>query len=267
MAKLNYRRFGEGEPIIIMHGLYGSSDNWVTIARFLMQQFSVYVLDMRNHGASPHLPDHNYDVMVDDLVEFMNDESIYSAVLLGHSMGGKVAMFFAAIYPERVKKLIIVDISPRSYEGGLGDHQEGEHKRILKALSDLNLEKLVSRQDAEKELLESIKSERIVQFLMKSLRRERDKTFYWKINIDVLFKNLPNILVGLENNKNEIKHFSNPVLFIKGGNSSYIKENDEIIIFELFKNVRIETIAGASHWLHAEKPLELLNLINEFTLS
>lgn len=267
MAKLNFRKFGEGEPLIIMHGLYGSSDNWVSIARELMHDFSVYVIDLRNHGSSPHLPEHNYQAMTDDLVEFMNDNQIYSSVILGHSMGGKVAMFFTAIHPERVKKLVVVDISPRSYEFEKGDRQITDHKHILEAMASIDISKMASREQADEILAKTISSDRIRHFLLKNLRRNRDKSFQWKINVDVLNQNLPAVLVGIEDEKDELSSFLNPALFIKGGNSDYIQVQDEEMIKDYFYNVQIKTIPDASHWVHAEKTTEFLRIIKEFIYS
>jgi len=267
MAKLNFRKLGEGEPLIIMHGLYGSSDNWVSIARELMTNFSVYIIDMRNHGASPHLPDHNYQVMTNDLIEFMNENEIYSSIILGHSMGGKVAMFFTAMNPERVKKLVIVDISPRSYNLEKGDNQVTHHEQILDGLSSINLANIENRVQVDDALAQTIESQRIRQFLLKNLRRNRDGSYHWKINIDVLKQNLPSVLIGLEDEKEELNIYSNPTLFIKGENSDYINTTDEKMIKEYFSKSKIITINNASHWVHAEKPDEFIKAVKEFVLT
>lgn len=267
MAKLNYKKFGEGEPLIIMHGLYGSSDNWVTIARELMSNFSVYVLDLRNHGTSVHLSEHNYHVMTDDLVEFMNDNSISAATIVGHSMGGKVAMFFTALHPQRVKRLVVVDISPRSYSYDKGSSQVTDHKKILGALASLDLQQIENRNQVDKLLTSIIPSIRVRQFLLKNLKRDRDKSFHWKINVDVLNQNLPSILIGLEDEQDNLLEYSNKSLFIKGENSDYITNTDELMIKEYFKSVEIITVKGASHWVHAEKPDEFIKIVKEFVLS
>ncbi len=169
MAKLNYRKFGEGEPLIIMHGLFGSSDNWVSIARELMQYCMVYVIDLRNHGASPHLPEHNYNVMVNDLVEFMNDNDIGQATIMGHSMGGKVAMFFTALYPERVKKLVVIDISPRTCKFDKEDDLVADHRFILEKLESFNLQYIKSRSEINLQLTKVIPSAGVRQFLLKNI--------------------------------------------------------------------------------------------------
>ncbi|PKP11602.1 MAG: alpha/beta hydrolase [Bacteroidetes bacterium HGW-Bacteroidetes-4] len=266
MAKLSFKKFGAGEPLIILHGLYGSSDNWVSVARELMDFFSVYVLDLRNHGDSPHLPEHNYQVMTDDLVEFMNEQQIYSANILGHSMGGKVAMMFTALNPERVKNLVVVDISPRSYSSDSGDSQIADHQTIMNALFSVDLQKLKSRSEADSLLAKQINSKRIRQFLLKNLHRNKDKSFSWKINLDVLYQSLPQVLIGLEDEASGLEDFRYATLFIKGGQSDYIRDKDETLIRQMFRNVKIETIPSASHWVHAEEPDVFLALVKNFLL-
>ncbi|MFA6400704.1 MAG: alpha/beta fold hydrolase [Salinivirgaceae bacterium] len=266
MAKLNYKHFGEGSPLIILHGLYGSSDNWVSIARELMSNFSVYLVDLRNHGASPHLPEHNYQVMVDDLLEFMNDKQLYSAIIMGHSMGGKVAMWFTSLFPERVKKLIVVDISPRSYSLSSGDAQVEQHQKILKGLLSIPLHTIENRKEVEELIKDSIDSERVGKFLIKNLHRNHDKSFQWKINVDVLYQNLPAVLIGLEGEEHNLAQFRGTVLFIKGGESHYIQPADEDLIRRCFQNVKIVTIPGASHWVHADAPETFLRELFRFIL-
>jgi pimeloyl-ACP methyl ester carboxylesterase len=266
MAKLNFKHYGQGEPLIILHGLYGSSDNWVSIARELMDFFSVYVLDLRNHGASPHLPEHNYHVMVDDLLEFMNDQQMYTANILGHSMGGKVAMLFTAFNPERVKKLIVVDISPRTYSLDSGDLQVNEHQNILQSLRSVDIQNVKDRNDVDHWLVSRIPSARIRQFLLKNLHRNKDKSFSWKFNIDVLYQSLDNVLIGIEDEVDGLEAHHYATLFIKGGNSDYIRIQDEELIYKWFKNVKIETIPNASHWVHAEEPELFLEKVKNFLI-
>lgn len=267
MAKLNYKKFGEGESLIIMHGLYGASDNWVSVARELMNDFSVYIIDLRNHGASIHLPEHNYQVMTDDLVEFMNDNSIISSTIVGHSMGGKVAMFFTALHPERVKKIVVVDISPRSYNIDRRDSQVTDHEEILGALASLDLQRIENRNQVDELLALEIPSLRIRQFLLKNLKRDKDKSFHWKINVDVLKQNLPSILIGLEDEQDNLLQYTNKALFIKGEKSDYITKDDKVMIKEYFNNVQIVTINNASHWVHAEKTDEFVKIVKEFVMS
>lgn len=266
MAKLSFKHFGEGPSLIILHGLYGSSDNWVSIARELMSNFSVYLVDLRNHGASPHLPDHNYQVMVDDLLEFMNDRQLYSSIIIGHSMGGKVAMWFTSLFPEKVKKLIVVDISPRSYSIESGDIQVKEHQQILKGLLSIPLQTIENRQQVENLFTEYVSSERVRQFLLKNLHRNKDRSFHWKLNVDALYQNLPAVLIGLESEEQELGKFKGQVLFIKGGASKYIQSIDEKLIQRCFQNVKIVTIPGASHWVHSDAPDVFLRELVRFII-
>jgi pimeloyl-ACP methyl ester carboxylesterase len=244
--------------------LYGSSDNWVGIARELMSNNCVYLLDLRNHGSSPHTEEHNYSVMTDDVLEFFNDNNIYSALVMGHSMGGKVAMSFAALYPDRVKKLIVVDISPRGYAMTEGDKQISEHTIILESLKRIRLGEIVSRNQVGDLLSQTIKNENVRLFLLKNLVRSKENVYSWKINLSVLYESLENVVVGLEGEFDDLKSFCNPALFIKGGDSPYIQEKDVVLIKEIFKDVCVETIAGASHWVHAEKTKEFLQIVNRF---
>lgn len=263
---LNYKILGEGEPLIIFHGLYGSLDNWIGIARELKTDFKVILVDLRNHGKSPHSNEHNYNVMADDLLELMNSLGIYSANLLGHSMGGKVVLSFALINPERVKRLIVVDIAPRTYKLELGDKQISEHSYILSALKSLNIDELTSRDQANEQLSKEIPNERIRAFLLKNLYRDSEKHFKWRLNIEILRKSLDEILEGFEDSFSEFKHLKSPVLFIKGGVSEYISNQDTEQIKNLFSNCTIEIIDQASHWVHAEKPAEFIQIVRKFCL-
>jgi len=264
MVKLTYKVIGEGEPLIILHGLYGSSDNWAGIARELQGQFKVYTIDLRNHGRSPHNNEHNYEVMADDLLNLMNEKDIYSANLLGHSMGGKVVLSFALFNPERVKRLIVVDISPRTYQEKLGDKQINEHKQILTSIKSIDIEKLESREEADGLLAKNISNVRIRSFLLKNLYRNKDREFQWRLNIDVLLANLNHVLLGFENYFADFAALNSPILFIKGGASDYIQSQDIELINNTFKRATVKTILDASHWVHAEKPDEFIRLVKEF---
>ncbi len=266
MIKLNYKIYGEGEPLVIMHGLYGTLDNWVGIARELQNNFKVIIVDLRNHGKSPHSKVHNYEVMVDDLLNLMNDLEIYSANIMGHSMGGKVAMAFAAFNPERVKRLLIVDISPRTYLVEEGDLQFTEHVKIMDALASLDLSNLNSREDADSFLSKKIPFDRVRWFLLKNLYRNKDKSFGWKLNVSALRSNLENVLQGFENLSEEFKLLDCPVVFIKGGASNYIRDIDTELINSLFPNSKTVSINEASHWVHAEKPNEFLLVVKQFCM-
>jgi esterase len=200
-------------PIIILHGLYGSSDNWLTIGKELSSDYLVYIVDLRNHGNSPHTDRHTYPLMKLDLLEFVDRYDIERAVIIGHSMGGKVAMAFSAEFPERIKSMVVIDIGPKSYHS-LRDYssQAIEHMNILSAMQDIDFSIAKTREDIDARLKAYIKSPRIRNFLMKNIRREKDNTFSWKINVEVLIQELPAILDGVVFKAQVVSGF--PVLFI-----------------------------------------------------
>ncbi|MEL6867830.1 MAG: alpha/beta fold hydrolase, partial [Bacteroidota bacterium] len=178
--ELNYKEFGQGDPIIILHGLFGTLDNWQTIARQLANNYMVYIVDQRNHGRSPHSQEFNYQVMADDLASFMESRWIYKAHLIGHSMGGKTAMQFALNHSDLVDRLIIVDIGPQQYEG--------RHQTIFEALISIDIKKVESRQQAEAMLATRIEDVGVRQFLLKNLSRQKEGGYQWKMNLPVLYK-------------------------------------------------------------------------------
>ncbi|HET8859928.1 alpha/beta fold hydrolase [Marivirga sp.] len=251
--KLNYKELGNsGEPLIILHGLFGSSDNWMTIGRKLSEKFKVYLVDQRNHGDSPHDKVHNYEAMASDLEEFIESNKIKNPHIIGHSMGGKTAMYFAVQHPDLYDKLVIVDIAPKAYPV--------HHDTILEGLCSLKLDELESRSDADKKLAEYVPEKGVRQFLLKNLTRNDEKEFEWKINLPVLEKNIEIVGKGLEKRLATEKD----VLFVGGKNSKYIQSEDHITINNFFPNAKIEMIEGAGHWIHAEKPEEFLRLIEDF---
>ena len=187
MIDLNYKEFGLGEPVIILHGLFGTLDNWQTIAKKLSDHFTVFILDLRNHGRSPQTDDDfNYQVLADDLAEFMQDHWIYEARIVGHSMGGKVAMEFALNHPDSVKKLVVIDIAPKDYRSG--------HDDIFDALIDIDLSTLTDRKEAETYLMNVLNNEvETVQFLLKNLSRQTESEgggYEWKMNLPVCIKTI-----------------------------------------------------------------------------
>jgi len=254
--KLFSRKYGTGFPIVILHGLYGSSDNWLTIGKTLSEKYSVYLIDQRNHGKSEHSNIHNYDAMSDDLFEFFNENKIEKAIVIGHSMGGKTAMFFAEKFPEMVKKLIVVDIAPFTYSAKFAT----SHEHILNSLSKLNLEICETRIEIENQLSEYIEEESLRKFLLKNIGRNADNSFYWIMNLSVLKNSLPDILQGLET-QNKINV---PTLFIKGEKSHHIEMSDFEKIKSIFTNAKFEIIKNAGHWLHAEQPEAFLNRLNTY---
>lgn len=247
--KLNFKETGEGSPLIILHGLFGSSDNWISIAQKLGKNRKVYVLDQRNHGDSPHSAEFNYEVMASDLKEFVIDHSIGNFDLIGHSLGGKTAMVFASQYPELVDNLIIVDIAPKQYPV--------HHDTIIEGLKSINLDTLQSRTEADNALSKFVPLMGVRQFLLKNLKRTSN-VFEWKINLDVIEKEIAEVGKELPASAT----FNKPTLFIRGGLSNYILEEDMELILSHFKNAKLTTVKGASHWVHAEKPDAFLEVVN-----
>jgi esterase len=250
--KLFYRELGEGEPLVILHGVFGSSDNWFTVSKTLAEDHKVYLVDARNHGHSPRASEFNYDVMSQDLELFLKDHSIKDPVIIGHSMGGKTVMKFASKYPDMLKKIIVVDISPRYYKR--------HHDSILEGLKSIDLKQLSSRQQADEQLAKFEEDPGVRQFLLKNLYRNQDNEFDWRINLEVIDKNIDNVGEALPENT----RINIPALFIKGSKSRYIKEEDEKLITKIFPNVSIETIEGAGHWVQAEKPQQFIEVVKRF---
>jgi pimeloyl-ACP methyl ester carboxylesterase len=252
MLELNYKSFGQGDPIIILHGLFGTSDNWQTIGKKLAEHYTVYLVDQRNHGRSPHHDQMTYVDMAEDLHHFMESHWIFKAHIIGHSMGGKTAMQFAWMYPDMVDKLIVVDIAPKRYPGG--------HEEIFKALQKLDLKQIDSRGEAEGALKADIKDLGIRQFLLKNLSRSKSGGYRWKMNLEALWNHYQDIL-GQPPHKGD---FEGPTLFIRGGKSRYIQAEDEPLIEKEFPAAKIVTVEKAGHWVHAEAPKELLQQVNGF---
>jgi esterase len=254
--QLNFKKYGTApENLIIIHGFLGSLDNWQTLAIEFSKNFSVYTIDMRNHGKSPHTEHHSIKLMVEDLANFMKLNKINTTHLLGHSMGGKVAMQFAINYPEKIDKLIIVDIAPREYKHG--------HDSIFEALNAIDLSQITRRKEAEDKMMHLVPDFGTRQFLLKNLTSTASGAYTWKMNLKVLQNDYNEIVAQIEYNGIYLK----PVLFIRGSLSLYIKPADEVEIIEHFVNAKIETIGNAGHWLHAEKPKEFYELVVSFLLN
>lgn len=251
--ELFYREFGQGSPVIILHGLFGFSDNWQTVAKALSGDHLVVTPDLRNHGRSPHVPTHTYAEMADDLHAFMEQHWMFSAAVVGHSMGGKVAMQFALSNPDMVSRLVAVDISPAA--------AEDNHSSIFDALRKMDLSKMSSRQEAETYLAERIPDAGTRQFLLKNITREEDDRFAWKMNLTVLWEHYDDILAPVTG-----QPFDKPALFIRGSRSDYIKDGDFPLIKSLFPQAEIVTIEDAGHWVHADKPAELLAVLKKFLI-
>ena len=253
--KLNYKKSGKGQPFVILHGLFGSLDNWQTIARKLSENFEVYIVDQRNHGQSPHSEIWNYQVMANDLYEFFQDNRISNAILLGHSMGGKTAMHFALEHCELLNKLIVVDIAPKSYPV--------HHDKILEGLLAIDLENVSSRKEVEEQLSLYILDPGTKQFLMKNLywKDLEAKKLAWRFNLDVINRHIE--IVGKTTIEGKTCHV--PTLFVRGEKSNYILEADMEPAKSIFPNSKLIIIPNAGHWVHAEQPQLFLETIIAFT--
>lgn len=238
--------------MLVLHGVFGSSDNWQSMGKALAAHFTTYLIDQRNHGLSPHHHQMDYEVMSSDLLELMEAEGLKSAFVVGHSMGGKTAMSFAAKYPELVDKLVVVDIAPKYYPP--------HHQNILKGYRSIDLPKLETRKQAEEQLMELIPDLGVRQFILKNLHRDTDGTFSWKINLDAIEAHVEDLGQGLPSEA----IFEKATLFIAGEHSNYIQLGDHGLIAGHFPQSKIVTVAGAGHWVHAEKPNEVAGLIIEF---
>jgi pimeloyl-ACP methyl ester carboxylesterase len=248
--KLFFRESGQGQPLIILHGLFGSSDNWYSHAKTFAPFFKVYLVDQRNHGQSPHSEEFNYKALTLDLEEFIKEHAIENPVILGHSMGGKTAMNFAVKNPDKLDKLIVVDIVPKYYPV--------HHDQILEGLEAIDLKAVQSRNEADKILSNYVPEPDVRQFLLKNLSRN-ENGFEWKINIAGIDKNIEQIGAGLEYPGT----YDGPSLFIKGAKSNYYKPGDEETIKKIFTQAKIETI-DTGHWVQAENPQEFSKMVLSF---
>jgi pimeloyl-ACP methyl ester carboxylesterase len=256
--KLFCRKYGDGPPLVILHGLYGSSDNWVTIAKKLGNSFTVYLPDQRNHGQSPHSQIHDYDSMRDDLFELAGDLNLKKFFLAGHSMGGKTAISFALKWPEMLNGLLIADISPFTNETGRQSIYI-QHFTILNAILSFDLDKIWTRREAGNVLLEKIPSVKVRELILKNLQRTADNNFAWKLNAQSILKNLEKIMEGVERQTDFSQQIIGfPVIFLKGGDSDYLPAVDFRDIRNVFPAAEIIEIPGAGHWIHVDKPDEVV---------
>jgi esterase len=252
---LVYHSYGDrGEALIILHGLLGSSNNWHTVAKKLGHTFRVFALDARNHGRSPHHESMTYEAMADDVREFMEEMSINSAFLLGHSMGGKTAMQFALRYPEKIQKLAVVDIAPRAYNR--------QHDYIFDAISSLDLHRFSRRSEIDTALSTKIPNETTRQFVMKNLVRDDTNRFRWTMNLPAILKHYDEINGAL----NSSRPYDKPTLFIRSNKSGYITIEDEVQIKKVFPDARIIGL-DVGHWVHSEAPEEFVKIVKEFLLN
>jgi esterase len=252
---LHYSVQGEGEPLILLHGLFGMGDNLAMIARPLSEFFKVYRLDLRNHGRSFRSEIMNFTQMAEDVLTLMDDQGMHNTHLLGHSLGGKVAMKVALQQPQRVNKLIVADIAPVAYPG--------HHDEVFAGINAVDLSALKSRSDADLLLQQHIHESGVRQFIKKNLFRNESGHFEWRINIEAIQNNYDQLRAELQSTT----PFENPTLFIKGEYSNYIKMDYRQSIERLFPNAQLKIIQNTGHWLHAEKPVIFSNIVKKFLLA
>ena len=251
--KLNFKQYSDrGKPLLVLHGLFGSLQNWSWHCKKLAEDYAVFGLDMRNHGASPHDSIMNYQVMATDVLEFMDDQQLDKAHILGHSMGGKTAMQLALTAPERVDALVIADVAPVQYGGARGEHDE-----IFEGLCALDLATLANRNEADAQLAKWVSDDVVRQFLLSNLVRKPENGFEWRINLPVLRASYPK----LREAPISTSSYPKEVLFIRGELSDYILPEHKDELLRLFPKAKVKTIAGTGHWLHAEKPETFYRLV------
>lgn len=249
--KLHYQSVGEGKPLVILHGLFGSADNWRSIAKTLSSQRRVISVDLRNHGQSFHHPQQTFDLMAEDLAFLLDDLGLAVIDLLGHSLGGKTAMQFAQSYAERLNRLIIVDIAPRQYAD--------EHSVIFKALMTLDLSNFSSRTQVSEALSATLPDPMVRQFLLLNLQKA-EQGFSWRINLQALFCSYPGLLQSVE----PVEAVGLPTMFISGAKSDYVTESDWQQIKTLYPQSEHVVIEDAGHWVHAEQPEAFIQQVNRF---
>ncbi len=250
--QLHYHSYGQGEPLVILHGLFGSHENWHSLSREFGANYTVIAVDLRNHGRSPHLPDMSYRDMAGDVAETLDAQGLKEVYLLGHSMGGKTAMQFSILFPGRVKRLLIADIAPKAYPPG--------HGEILEALWNLDLAGYSTRHQMVEALAPTIPELAVRQFLLKNVEHRPGGAFQWRMNLTAIRENYEQLIGGL----NPAGSFAGPALFLRGGKSDYVTDRDLSLIRESFPQATIQTIETAGHWLHAEAPAEFVKIVMGF---
>lgn len=258
-VELNYRITGDGSPLILLHGLFGSLENLGGISRRLQDQWQIHALDQRNHGSSPHTDTMDYPSMADDVLAYMDARGLDKAAILGHSMGGKTAMQLALQAPERVDRIVVADIAPVNYHP--------RHDAVLEGLTSIDTGSIRSRQDADRLLAEYVEEPGVRQFLLKNLVRVTDDErndypglYRWRLNLPVIRQCYLKLAEAPEGDH----PFEGPVLFIKGADSAFIQEKHRDEIRRRFPNADLRIIAGTGHWLHAEKPDSFAALCRRF---
>ena len=253
--KLFSRIIGEGSPLLIVHGLFGMSDNWQSLGKKFADFYEVHLIDQRNHGRSPHSTVFNYDVLANDLVKYIKEHKLNNVLLMGHSLGGKTAMELAVKHPDLVQKLIVVDISPKAYPV--------HHDKIIEGLQSLDFSVLKNRGEADRKLTEHIDDAGVRQFLLKSLYWVEKEQLAFRFNLEAIAEHITEVGKVLADKM----EYKGPCLFVDGASSGYIVDEDEDLILEHFPKAEIVTIADAGHWVHAEQPNSFFDEVLRFCIA
>jgi len=251
-STIHFKKQGHGATLIVLHGIFGSGDNWQTLANNFQDQYTVYLIDQRNHGKSFHSDDFDLDVLADDIYKFIIAESLSNVHVLAHSMGGKVALKLLSLCPQLLDKIIIVDIAPKAYPAG--------HEDIFRAMMEMPFSEIKSRTEADQHMLKYITDPMVRQFILKNLSRTESGGFEWKLNLKSIFDNYEKILLSIYP---EIKE-QHEVLFILGENSNYIKAIDKTAILEKYPHAKFETIPHAGHWVHADNFEAFVSVVKKY---
>lgn len=254
---LYFKKYGNGTPLVLIHGLFGNSDNWMMFSKNISKRLplSVYTLDIRNHGRSGHHPVFSMEALIDDLAEFITTNDIENPILMGHSLGGKIILnYLKEPISKDVKSVIIADMGMRSHE------MKYHHVELLDIMKNTPLESFSNRKELERYFSEKISSQRLIQFILKNIKRNAENKFSWKINLEAIDLYLEK-LIGKVSYDSPLQI---PALFLKGAESDYINEEDRKIISQNFLNPKIIEIQKAGHWLHSENPVDFENEIFKF---
>ncbi len=252
--KLNFKEYGEGKPLVILHGLFGSLDNWYSLSKAFANEHRVYLVDQRNHGQSPHTDTHTYEEMAEDLYGFFQHHGLTDAVLVGHSMGGKAAMTFAANHPELLSKLVVVDMGVKQYPV--------HHDLIIRSMQALNFDTISSRKEADEFLSHMLdEDESTIQFLLKNIYRQKQEDgsakYAWRFNLDVIANDIEEMGLAISSGSQV------ETLFLYGTESKYVVEEDKADILALFPNTKFQAL-NTGHWVHAQDPKGFITAVKDF---
>jgi pimeloyl-ACP methyl ester carboxylesterase len=239
--KLFHRTLGEGPPLLILHGLFGRSDNWQTHARSFSTTHTVYLVDQRNHGHSPHAAEMNYDATANDLFELVAELGLRDVRLIGHSMGGKTIMRFAQQYGFLIDRMVVADMGVKEYPS--------HHEQVFNGLFAVDVAQCPTRKDAEMRLSQHVSDQGTLQFLLKNLYWKEQGVLDWRFNLEVIYNERAHLMAALPEER-----IDTPALFLTGGKSHYVPESDYASIRDLAVHAQFDCMQQAGHWLHAEDP-------------